>query len=68
MTFEKQSYAFPLFLLFGGLGAALFIAWLAAFDPSVEYCLAFAVACIVAAIGYVEKNATTEFNDTFGSK
>lgn len=68
MTFEKQSQLVPYSLLFGGLSAALFISWLAAFDPNVEYCLAFAVACIVAAIGYVEKNATAEFNQTFGGE
>jgi hypothetical protein len=65
MTFEKQSQLVPYSLLFGGLAGALYIAWLVALDPSLEYCVSFAVCCVVAAIGYSEKVATAEFNDTF---
>jgi hypothetical protein len=65
---DKESQLVPYTLLIGGIAGALYIACLAAMDPSVEYCVSFAVACVVAAIGYSEKVATAEFNDTFRSK
>ena len=61
----KHSNFVPYLFLFGGLAGALAEAWLAYLDPSVERCVGFAVACVVAAIGYAEKNATDEHNATF---
>lgn len=60
----KQSNVLPLLLLVGGAGAALFISFLAFMDLGAEYAIAFAVAVLIAGIGWSELRATEDFNES----
>ena len=60
--YRQQSRTFPLVLIFGGIGFALYFLGDAIFGGT-EPILEFAIACIVAAIGWQELQATAEFNE-----
>lgn len=57
----KQSNLVALALLFGGIAFALYYLITAFFSP--EQPLKFAIACVVAAIGWQEFASTEQFND-----
>lgn len=64
----KQSNLFPLVLLFGGLGFALYYSYVAMVDPTAEYALQFALASLVGVLGWRELGSCEEFNETFKSE
>lgn len=64
----KQSNAFPIALLIGGVLGALYLAYDAmeqfiGGDLAGEQPVLFAIACLVACIGWRELTATNEFNE-----
>lgn len=52
----------PITLITAGVGGAVFCAFMAYLDSSKEYGILFAIACIVAAIGWQELCLTNDFN------
>ena len=64
----KQSTAFPILLLGSGIGAALYCAVQAITERSTDYGILFAIACVVAAIGWQELAATQQHNESFDSE
>lgn len=53
----------PFLLLFGGFCFALYYAAISILEPTVHYALEFAVASLVAVIGWGEIRASDESND-----
>lgn len=63
MLYRQQSRTFPLVLIFGGIGFALYFVYEAIFATAPEPILEFAISCIVAVIGWQELQATQEHNE-----
>jgi hypothetical protein len=59
----KQNNAVPLALLIAGLVGALYCAYMCVFETE-TYVIAFAIACIVAVLGWHELIATDEIFET----
>lgn len=59
----KRSNLVPLLFLFGGLAGALYISWLTFTDPSTERAVPFAIASLVAVLGWRELRADDAADD-----
>jgi hypothetical protein len=57
-----QANFVPLLLLFAGVVGAAHCAYMQVFDSGAEYAVLFAIACLVACIGWSELTASEESN------